>query len=462
MRVALVSRELAPFHGGGVGTYAATLAPALAELGHEVHLITENRLRHDPAVVRRGGLTIHRVAVTPSPMHWMRSVSQFSAAACRLVLELHARHGLDAVEYPDTEGAGAALVLCGSGLGGRGAGSRPAVVVSIHASSRAMALTGSIEMHDACARAALFAMEHAAVRLAEVVTTPSEVYGRWAARLYGLAERPTLVRNPVERVRPLPPSGERVVLYVGRLEPGKGVEELALAWVSCGLVERGWRLRLVGADTRTALAGGSMGRRLREMVAERSPRAAEAFEVVGPVPRGELCRELASASFLVLPSRWENFPYACAEGLSAGRPVIVSDGGGAQEMIPEELRGRLVTPAGDAGALARAMAALADSGDGAIAAAGARCASFIGAMCDRLEVARQRVGVYARARSLLLRRSGERDDASARAASMLDWWRAMESPEVMPEAPAMSGGAHADRSSGRRHGEHVRDLEAVR
>src|SRR5262252_7085995 len=41
MRVLLVSRELRPFFGGGIGTYAASMARALLSAGHEVEILTE-------------------------------------------------------------------------------------------------------------------------------------------------------------------------------------------------------------------------------------------------------------------------------------------------------------------------------------------------------------------------------------------------------------------------------------
>ena len=40
MRVCLVSPEVAPFHGWGVGAYTAQAARALAAAGHEVHVLT--------------------------------------------------------------------------------------------------------------------------------------------------------------------------------------------------------------------------------------------------------------------------------------------------------------------------------------------------------------------------------------------------------------------------------------
>ena len=60
MRICLVSRELAPFFGGGIGTYISHASRALAEAGHEVHILTDRHPRLEgvswPFVV------IHRAA----------------------------------------------------------------------------------------------------------------------------------------------------------------------------------------------------------------------------------------------------------------------------------------------------------------------------------------------------------------------------------------------------------------
>jgi glycosyltransferase involved in cell wall biosynthesis len=47
---------------------------------------------------------------------------------------------------------------------------------------------------------------------------------------------------------------------------------------------------------------------------------------------------------MVLPSRWENFPFACIEALASARAVVGSAAGGMAEMIEHGKTGLLVPP----------------------------------------------------------------------------------------------------------------------
>ena len=69
-------------------------------------------------------------------------------------------------------------------------------------------------------------------------------------------------------------------------------------------------------------------------------------------------RELRNWDVFVLPSRTDPFPIVMLEAMAAGLPVIAADADGLPEQVGDA--GRLV-PAGDAGALAREIEAVADA-----------------------------------------------------------------------------------------------------
>jgi glycosyltransferase involved in cell wall biosynthesis len=72
---------------------------------------------------------------------------------------------------------------------------------------------------------------------------------------------------------------------------------------------------------------------------------------------------MGAADLLCLPSHNEGTPNVIVEALASGVPVVGSRVGGVPELLRDEENGLLV-PAGDAGALARAIAvALARSWD---------------------------------------------------------------------------------------------------
>ena len=125
--------------------------------------------------------------------------------------------------------------------------------------------------------------------------------------------------------------------YVGRLSHEKGLDVLIRATAS---LDAG-RLLVVGdgpeAESLRALA--------RELGTNR-------VEFAGYRSGEELRRIIAESQFVVLPSRWyENLPYTVMEAFASSKAVVASRIGGIPEMVDDGVNG-LLSPAGDAGALA--------------------------------------------------------------------------------------------------------------
>lgn len=128
-------------------------------------------------------------------------------------------------------------------------------------------------------------------------------------------------------------------LYVGRLDPEKGVDVLLRAFARVP-----GELVLVGA--------GSEERRLRELAPER-------VRFLGPLDRDGVARRYAEADVFVLPSRSEQWGMVLNEAATAGLALVATDAAGAaHELIEDGVNGFRV-PAGDEGALAAALLRLA-------------------------------------------------------------------------------------------------------
>ncbi len=168
------------------------------------------------------------------------------------------------------------------------------------------------------------------------------------ARALGVPEdRIVVAPNAVDNAffRTFPRRDERscTFLYVGRLDPEKGIDILLDAFADVP-----GELVLAGA--------GTEGKSLEA-------RASERIRFLGPVPRERLPRLYASADVFVLPSRSEQWGMVLNEAAAAGLPLVATDAAGAAyELVDDDLR----VPAGDALALADAMRRLA--GDPAVRA----------------------------------------------------------------------------------------------
>ena len=71
--------------------------------------------------------------------------------------------------------------------------------------------------------------------------------------------------------------------------------------------------------------------------------------------RADVPEMLSSVDIFALASRWEGRPLALMEAMAARLPIVATAVGGVPELVDDCL-----VPAGDANALGRALAALAD------------------------------------------------------------------------------------------------------
>jgi glycosyltransferase involved in cell wall biosynthesis len=138
----------------------------------------------------------------------------------------------------------------------------------------------------------------------------------------------------------------RGALFVGRLSPEKGVEVLLSA---AGQIEhKEFSLKIVGD-------GPLMG-----AVNEAEARSVGRIRAAGALSHSSVLESMRRALFVVVPSIcYENFPLAIVEAFACGRPVLASRLGAMAELVEDGVTGRLFAP-GDAGALATAIAWMAD------------------------------------------------------------------------------------------------------
>ena len=139
-------------------------------------------------------------------------------------------------------------------------------------------------------------------------------------------------------------------LYVGRLEPHKGVSDLIAAYE---------KLRQNGEPPLLLIAGDGSLRGTVESATSRS----DAIRYFGRVEGDRLWEAYAAADVLVVPSLFEPWGLVVNEGMAAGLPVIVTNRvGSAKDLVTPNETG-LVVPVGSPDALAAAMATLAADPD---------------------------------------------------------------------------------------------------
>jgi glycosyltransferase involved in cell wall biosynthesis len=145
---------------------------------------------------------------------------------------------------------------------------------------------------------------------------------------------------------------EKLVLYVGRFDPRKGIETLVRAVRRSALWETGSLKLFIGGGSRPGHSDGHERDRIEEIVAELGMQGMVHFP--GRLSPEELPTYYAAADVCVVPSHYEPFGLVAIEAMACGTPVVASDVGGLQFTVVSEETGLLASPK-DAAAFAEAI-----------------------------------------------------------------------------------------------------------
>lgn len=329
MKVALVS----PYDlsvPGGVQSHVGHLAARLRDLGDEVVVLGpgggagEEDLGRSVAMRFNG--SVAPIALTPAAVRRTRTRLRDIAAD---VVHVH---------EPLVPLVGPAATSAGAG----------AVVATFHAWSS-----------TARAYRAARPVGRRVVRHLDALVAVSPAAAGYHAAALGLPEhRFRIVPNGVDvarfaRAEPHPElhDPERpTLLFVGRLEPRKGLEPLVRSFTELKTRRPELRLLVVG--------DGPEGTRCRALL---PPGLRDDVVFLGRVSGDELAACYAAADVYVSPALGgESFGIVLLEAMAAGTPVVASDIPGYRTVVRDGEQGRLVAP-GDPSALADAIDGLLDN-----------------------------------------------------------------------------------------------------
>lgn len=344
LRVCLLSQSTPERSPDGIATYTFTLARALFEQGCDVHVIS--RGEEERSSLSEG---IWRHEVTPENISARLGLgSEFPAtaenldyanAAWRKIRELDERNGLDLVEASSWNSEGLIAALDGR------------IPVVIHVHSSLLHVMETQEWEENADRWLCAELEERQSLLADgVVTSTREVaqsvFSHYKRRPVLTAVIPLGLEIPALR----PAAREdrmKKVLFVGRLEPRKGIGVLleAIPRVLEAVPEA--EFDIVGKDVM-----GASSPVTRWWQAHRSLRRRVRFH--GEAPSRALDTLYETCDLLVAPSRYESFGLIYVEAMARGKAVIGTTAGGIPEVVRDAETGLLVPP-DDPEALAAAI-----------------------------------------------------------------------------------------------------------
>ena len=345
-RFALVSRELYPFDGGGIGEYIDTCSRLLASVGEVTIFTTSKHEEAFNALAAAGDARLPplgvQVVFVPEPepddlAGYFSPLHLYSARVLGALRQHYGRHGPSLVEFSDYLGEGAITAQA------RRAGDpmlrSTRIGIRLHTTAEVCAVLDGYLGPNFEGRIT-HELERISLRDADAVFWPGGDTFGFYKRFYGSALAPPwLIRNPFaassdasQVERPREAGSHLRLLYLGRFERRKGVQNLLRAVSS--IESAHVHLTLLGGDTHTAPLGTSMRAQL-ELVAFGDPR----IEFLDAVPRSELPRIIRAHDAVVLPSLWEAWPYVGLEALRHNRPLLTTPTGGFTEMVRPDVSG---------------------------------------------------------------------------------------------------------------------------
>ncbi|WP_424449058.1 glycosyltransferase family 4 protein [Microbacterium arborescens] len=324
---------------GGIGRHYAALLPALVRQGVAVDLAV---LADDDLVAEDVPGDVHLVDHATMPTHHRPHAI---GARARRLRRTYRRRPYDVVFAPEWAGLGAALPPGTPLLTNLATGARLADDVS------GLSLR-DLPVDTRVSRMVQMKAERRQLqRSAGVIAISAAMLERTAALYPGLPPA-RIVRNciDVEAVAaaalaaapPLgwPDDGAPVVLFLGRSERRKGVEDAvaAFARVHAELPEA--RLVFAGAGGDARFEPTRDG--LRELL---PPTARDRVTWLGHVGGDELYGAIGRADVAICPSRWEGFGNVALEVKAIGTPLVVTSGSGFDDFCTDGQDCQSVPPA---------------------------------------------------------------------------------------------------------------------
>jgi glycosyltransferase involved in cell wall biosynthesis len=129
------------------------------------------------------------------------------------------------------------------------------------------------------------------------------------------------------------PQDRRLIVYVGRLVPAKGLRELLDAFAALSRTLPECDLAIVG--------DGPMRSELRDRIAAMG--CGSRVRLTGGLEPAEVAAWIRASDLLTLPSWSEGHPNVVVEALACGRPVVATDVGGTRELV-DSSNGVLLAP----------------------------------------------------------------------------------------------------------------------
>lgn len=334
---------------GGMNVYVYELSRNLARLGHKVDVITrcQDKSNQNIVEVEKNFRVIHLVAGPTTPIHKKKLIvyiSEFVNSVQAFICDEQIQYDLIHAHYYQSGIIGLELKKA----------QKAPLIMTFHtlALMKNLVARRPSEQEDTVRISDEFKL----VRGADAIITPSATDREYLKYLYTadpskIFEIPpgvnTHLFTPIKKSLAKKKIGrredEKILLFVGRVEPLKGIDVLLYAMKILHAQEQHIPIRLliVGGDiSQDRRAWSQELARLEEL--RHTLGMQEAVEFVGQRPQHELPYYYNAAEVVVMPSHYESFGMVAAEAMACATPVITTNVAGISNLI-DDARPTLIT-----------------------------------------------------------------------------------------------------------------------
>ncbi len=342
MKILILAWEFPPRIVGGIARHVAELYPEVVQLGHEVHLLTIE-FGEAPAQEVVEGVHVYRVPV-PATEDFFAWIGQMNLSMGNKGGEL-IQHlgGFDLIHAHDWLVADAAIALKHL--------FKIPLIATIHATEygRCHGLYNETNfyinrkekelVHDAWR--VIVCTEYMKVEVVTTLDCPADKIDivHNGIRPHKKHKDPTFDYETFRE--DFAKSEEKIVYYVGRIAPEKGIEVLLRAAPKV--------INAFGNGVRFIVIGGGYTQHLQDLA--ESIGIDERCQFTGFMPDEDLDKFQTIADCAVFPSLYEPFGIVVLESFAAKVPVVVSNAGGFLEVVQHKQTG-VITAANDPDSLA--------------------------------------------------------------------------------------------------------------
>ncbi len=345
MKILVLSWEFPPRIIGGIARHVAELYPELVKLGHEVHLVT---VKSGEAAMYEivDGIEVHRVPVRPSQnfFHWIANMNEaIGRHGGKLIQE---EKNFQIIHGHDWLVADAAIAL-------KHIFKLP-LIATIHATENGR--HNGIHNHSQQyinekekelvynAWRVIVCSKYMQVEVERTLDTPGDkidvIYN-------GIRPEKKQIRDEFDAAsfrRHFARDEEKIIYYVGRMTPEKGLSVLIHAAPKV-IAEMGNQVKFI-------MIGGGKTDHWKQEIWDLG--IEERFHFTGFMSEENLDKFQVIADCAVFPSLYEPFGIVVLESFATRVPVVVSDTGGLPEVVEHGKTG-IVTKVGNPTSLARGI-----------------------------------------------------------------------------------------------------------